>query len=57
MKEFNFRQPNSSLNEMSPDSIAAKYKKDFKKEAENLSKMEHPGIVDILDTFDENNTC
>lgn len=57
MKDFNSRQPDGSLNEMTDNSIVEKYKKDFKREANNLSKMNHPGVVDILDTFEENNTC
>lgn len=56
MKDFNSRQQNGFLNETA-GTIVEKYKKDFKKEADNLAKMEHPGIVDILDTFEENNTC
>jgi len=57
MKDFNSRQSDGALNKTSPNTIVEKYKKDFKKEAANLSMMEHPGIVDILDTFEENNTC
>lgn len=53
MKDFNSRKPDGSLNETTAGTIVDKYKKDFKKEAENLAKMEHPGIVDILDTFEE----
>lgn len=57
MKDFNNRQPDGSLNETTSGTIVEKYKKDFKREADNLSKMNHPGVVDILDTFEENNTC
>lgn len=57
MKDFNSRQPDGSLNETTGGTIVEKYKKDFKREADNLSKMNHPGVVDILDTFEENNTC
>lgn len=57
MKDFNSRQPDGSLNETTGGTIVEKYKKDFKREADNLSKMNHSGVVDILDTFDENNTC
>ena len=57
MKDFNSRQPDGSLNETTGETIVEKYKKDFKREADNLSKMNHTGVVDILDTFDENNTC
>lgn len=57
MKDFNSRLPDGSLNETTGGTIVEKYKKDFKREADNLSKMNHSGIVDILDTFEENNTC
>lgn len=57
MKDFNSRQPDGALNETTAATIVEKYKKDFKREADNLSKMNHPGVVDILDTFEENNTC
>lgn len=56
MKDFNSRQSDGSLNETTGGTIVEKYKKDFKREADNLSKMNHPGVVDILDTFEENNT-
>lgn len=32
------------------------YRRKFRKEAENLSKLNHPNIVKVLDVFDENNT-
>jgi Serine/threonine protein kinase len=32
------------------------YRKKFRKEAENLSKLNHPNIVKVLDVFDENGT-
>ena len=32
------------------------YRKRFRKEAENLTKLDHPNIVKVLDVFDENNT-
>jgi len=57
MKDFNSRQPDGSLNETTGGTIVEKYKKDFKREADNLSRMNHHGVVDILDTFEENNTC
>lgn len=57
MKDFNTRLSDGSLNDTTEGSIVEKYKKNFKKEADNLAKMNHPGIVDILDTFEEKNTC
>lgn len=56
MKDFNNRRPDGSLNKTTGNSIIEKYKINFNREANNLSKMNHPGIVDILDTFEQNNT-
>lgn len=32
------------------------YRQKFRKEAENLSHLDHPNIVKVLEVFDENNT-
>lgn len=37
-------------------SYAEKFRRGFKKEAVNLSKMQHPGIVTVLETFDVGHT-
>ena len=37
--------------------IVAKLKERFLKEANNIAKLDHPGIVKIHDVFDENNTA
>ena len=34
-----------------------KYRKDFIREAENLSKLKHPHIVKVLEAFEDNNTA
>lgn len=56
MSEVNGRSEDGSTVEGSTGSVFSNYRKKFKKEAENLSKLEHPGIVKVFDVFDENNT-
>lgn len=36
--------------------VYEKYRQAFRKEAETLSTLQHPGIVEVIDIFDENNT-
>ncbi len=36
--------------------VFEKYRQAFRKEAETLSTLQHPGIVEVIDIFDENNT-
>ena len=38
------------------DGIAHKYAKAFQRESENLSKMDHPGIVHVMEAFEANGT-
>ncbi|MDE6548449.1 MAG: protein kinase [Muribaculaceae bacterium] len=56
MSEVNGRHEDGSTVEGSTGSVFSNYRKKFKKEAENLSKLEHPNIVKVFDVFDENNT-
>lgn len=56
MSEVNSRRSDGSSVEGSSGSVFANYRKKFKKEAENLSKLSHPNIVKVVDVFDENNT-
>lgn len=56
MSEVNGRNEDGSTVEGSTGSVFSNYRKKFKKEAENLSKLEHPNIVKVFDVFDENNT-
>ena len=56
MNEVNTRQPGATTVEGSTGSVFTNYRKKFKKEAENLSKLSHPNIVKVFDIFDENNT-
>ena len=56
MSEVNSRRQDGSSVDGSSGSVFTNYRKKFKKEAENLSKLEHPNIVKVFDVFDENNT-
>lgn len=56
MSDVNGRSEDGSTVEGSSGSVFSNYRKKFKKEAENLSKLEHPNIVKVFDVFDENNT-
>lgn len=56
-KELDSRQMDGTLSARSEDGIAHKYAKAFQRESENLSKMEHPGIVNVLEAFEAKGTC
>ncbi len=56
MSEVNSRHDDGSSVEGSSGSVFTNYRRKFRKEAENLSKLSHPNIVKVLDVFDENNT-
>lgn len=56
MSEMNSRSKDGSSIEGSSGSLFSNYRQKFKKEAENLSKLDYPNIVNVLDVFDENNT-
>ena len=60
IKEFFMKEVNSRSEDLittGSDSIVfCDYLQKFKKEAIRLSKMNHPGIVKVLESFDSNNT-
>ncbi|MBR6197503.1 MAG: protein kinase [Bacteroidaceae bacterium] len=56
MKELNSRDEDGSITGMTDGSLSANYGQKFKKEAVNLSRLEHPNIVRVTDSFDENGT-
>lgn len=56
MSDVNTRKSDGTSVEGSSGSVFTNYRKKFRKEAENLSKLSHPNIVKVLDVFDENNT-
>lgn len=56
MKELNSRGEDGSITGMSDGSLSHNYGQKFKKETINLSRLEHPNIVRVTDSFDENGT-
>ncbi len=60
IKEFFMRDVNGRENSMVTNSnrntLYEKYKQKFIKEAQNLSKLEHPNIIKVMESFEANNT-
>ncbi|WP_278680195.1 serine/threonine protein kinase [Leyella stercorea] len=56
MKELNSRGEDGSITGMSGSSLSQNYCQKFKKEAINLSRLDHPNIVRVTDSFSENGT-
>lgn len=56
MKELNNRADDGSITGMSDSSLSYNYCQKFKKEAINLSQLDHPNIVRVTDSFAENGT-
>lgn len=56
MSEMNSRANDGSSLDGSSGSLFYNYQQKFRKEAENLSRLDHPNIVKVLEVFDENNT-
>ena len=61
IKEFFMRDLNvrygTSVSTGSNSDLYHNYRKDFIREANNLSKLSHPNIVKVLEAFEENNTA
>lgn len=56
MGEVNNRREDSAQVEGSTGKVFCNYRNKFRKEAQNLAKLSHNGIVQVLDVFDENHT-
>lgn len=56
MSDLNSRATNGSSVERTNSTLVKNYLNKFRKEAENLAKLNHPNIVKVLEVFDENNT-
>lgn len=56
MKELNTRGEDGSISGMTDGSLSYNYGQKFKKEAMNLSQLDHPNIVRVTDSFEENDT-
>lgn len=58
MREMNTRDGSTGyLNDASQDSIIGKYRRDFLREARNLSYIQHPNIVNVFEVIEANNTA
>lgn len=56
MSDFNTRDDNGLVGGIETGTLVEKYARKFRSEAVNLSTMQHPNIVKVLDCFDANNT-
>ena len=56
MKEINSREGSTVTGGSSRNGLFDKYRQKFRREAQNLSRMQSPGIVKVLESFDTNNT-
>ena len=56
MKELNSRGDDGSITGMTDGSLSQNYCVKFQKEAINLSRLDHPNIVRVTDSFSENGT-
>ncbi|MBP5546146.1 MAG: serine/threonine protein kinase [Bacteroidales bacterium] len=57
MKEINMREGSSVTGgSNSKDGLFDKYRQKFRREAHNLSSMQHPGIVKVIESFETNGT-
>ena len=55
-EELDARLRDGSVAPRTMDGISHKYAKAFQRESENLSKMDHPGIVHVMEAFEANGT-
>ena len=56
MKEINSREGNTVTGGTTAHGLFDKYREKFRREAQNLAKMHHPGIVKVYESFDANET-
>ena len=56
MSDLNSRASDGTGVERTNSTLVKNYLNKFRKEAENLAKLNHPNIVKVLEVFDENNT-
>ena len=56
VEELDSRNRDGGVMLRTENSIAHKYAKAFQRESENLSRMDHPGIVHVLEAFEANGT-
>ena len=56
-KELDSRMADGTVTARTEKGVAHKYARAFLRESENLSKMKHPGIVNVLESFEDKGTC
>lgn len=56
MKELNSRGDDGSITGMTEGGLSYNYARKFQKEAQNLSRLDHPNIVRVTDSFEDNGT-
>ena len=56
MREVNVRDNDGRCVEGSSSSVFTNYRHRFRREAENLAKLDYPNIIRVYDVFDENGT-
>ena len=56
MKELNSRKEDGSITALSQGTLSYNYAQKFRKEAMNMARMEHPNIVRVTDSFEDNGT-
>ncbi|MBP5646368.1 MAG: protein kinase [Bacteroidaceae bacterium] len=57
MRDMNVRDTsNGHVNDMSDDSLSGKYRRAFVREARNLARLDYPGIVNVFEVIESNNT-
>ena len=57
MQELCSRESDGRVLRQSEGSLVGEYARRFRTEAENLSRLSHPGIVKVLEVFETNGTC
>ncbi|MDE6559853.1 MAG: serine/threonine protein kinase [Muribaculaceae bacterium] len=61
LKEFFMREINgrdgSTVSNSTANNVFGYYKKKFIKEALSLGRLNHPGIIKVIESFEANNTC
>ena len=57
IKELDSRGRDGVVAPRVKNGLAEKYADDFRHESAKLSRIKHPGIVDVLEAFDANGTC
>ena len=55
-RDLNMRHPDGTVSEVGSGGLSGKYARDFLRESKNLSSLKHPGVINVFESFSENNT-